>query len=155
MFVTNDHGRHDDAHGGFTNHGDDCEGCEHIMLLAIGRNVTAGVENSDLHYQIDIAPTVGDLLGFSTPEAVGISLFEGSNPLPVELASFSAMVLNNAIKLNWRTETEVNNYGFEIVRTLTLSDSVQGEGVEPELGCAWICARTRKFKFTERLFFSR
>ncbi len=42
----------------------------------------------DLHYQIDIAPTVGDLLGFSTPEAVGISLFDGINPLPVELDSF-------------------------------------------------------------------
>ena len=63
LFITNDHGRHTTN---FTSHGDDCEGCEHIMLLAIGRNVTQGVENSDLHYQIDIAPTVGDLLGFST-----------------------------------------------------------------------------------------
>jgi len=37
--------------------------------------------------------------------------------LPVEISSFSAIVLNNAIKLNWRTETEVNNYGFEIERS--------------------------------------
>ncbi|MCU0344321.1 MAG: T9SS type A sorting domain-containing protein [Ignavibacterium sp.] len=37
-------------------------------------------------------------------------------PLPVELASFSASVVNNNVKLNWRTETEVNNYGFEILR---------------------------------------
>ncbi len=136
MFITNDHGRHDDAHGGFTNHGDDCEGCEHIMLLAIGRNVTAGVENSDLHYQIDIAPTVGDLLGFSTPEAVGVSLFEGSNPLPVELASFSASVLDNSIKLIWRTDTEVNNYGFEIERTSPFPSPYQGEG--GEAGRGWV-----------------
>ncbi len=38
------------------------------------------------------------------------------DPLPVELSSFSAVVLDNGIKLNWRTETEVNNYGFEIER---------------------------------------
>ena len=34
--------------------------------------------------------------------------------LPVELSSFSASVVGNAVKLNWKTETEVNNYGFEI-----------------------------------------
>ena len=114
MFVTNDHGRHtgDD----WKDHGDNCDGCEHIMLLAIGRNVTAGVENSDLHHQIDIAPTIGDLLGFSTPEAVGVSLYQGSNPLPVELTFFSARLLKNGVILNWGTETEVNNYGFEIER---------------------------------------
>jgi hypothetical protein len=36
--------------------------------------------------------------------------------LPVELTSFSAVVFDNRVKLNWRTETEVNNYGFEILR---------------------------------------
>ncbi|MGB5531179.1 MAG: T9SS type A sorting domain-containing protein, partial [Ignavibacteriaceae bacterium] len=114
LFITNDHGRHTTN---FTSHGDDCEGCEHIMLLAIGRNVTQGVENSDLHYQIDIAPTVGDLLGFSTPQAVGISLYQGTNPLPAELSFFSAIILDSGVKLKWRTETEVNNYGFEILRS--------------------------------------
>jgi hypothetical protein len=37
--------------------------------------------------------------------------------LPVELSSFSAIVLDNAVRINWRTETEVNNYGFEILRS--------------------------------------
>jgi len=117
MFVTNDHGRHtgDD----WKNHGDNCDGCEHIMLLAIGRNVTAGVENSDLHHQIDIAPTIGDLLGFSTPEAGGVSLYQGSNPLPVELTFFSARLLENEVILNWGTEIEVNNYGFEVERKVS------------------------------------
>jgi len=86
------------------------------MLLAIGKNVSMGVENSDTHYQIDLAPTIGDLLGFSTPQAVGVSLYQGSNPLPVELSSFSAVILENSVKLNWKTETEVSNYGFEILR---------------------------------------
>ena len=72
LFVTNDHGRHTDS---FKNHGDDCDGCEHIMLLAVGRNIPPGAINSDLHHQIDIAKTVGNLLGFAAPYADGTELF--------------------------------------------------------------------------------
>jgi hypothetical protein len=43
-------------------------------------------------------------------------LYDG--PLPVELSSFSASVAGNAVKLNWKTETEVNNYGFEVERKI-------------------------------------
>jgi len=42
-------------------------------------------------------------------------------PLPVELTSFNAkLVNNNSVKLQWQTATEVNNYGFEIERALLL-----------------------------------
>ena len=37
-------------------------------------------------------------------------------PLPVELSSFTAKNIGNNVNLNWRTETEVNNYGFDIER---------------------------------------
>ncbi len=40
-----------------------------------------------------------------------------SAPLPVELSSFSASIIGSAVKLNWRTETEINNYGFEIQKS--------------------------------------
>ena len=40
-----------------------------------------------------------------------------ANPLPVELSAFSAAIISKGVKLNWRTETEVNNYGFEILRS--------------------------------------
>ncbi len=40
------------------------------------------------------------------------------NPLPVELSSFSASIIGSAVKLSWRTETEVNNFGFDIERTV-------------------------------------
>ncbi len=39
-----------------------------------------------------------------------------NNPLPVELSSFSALIVGSSVKLVWKTETEVNNYGFEILR---------------------------------------
>ena len=47
-----------------------------------------------------------------------------ASPLPVELSSFSAIVLDNGVKLNWRTETEVNNYGFQVQRAMS---NVQGQ----------------------------
>jgi hypothetical protein len=39
-----------------------------------------------------------------------------SEPLPVELTSFTASVTGTTVQLNWRTETEVMNYGFEVER---------------------------------------
>ncbi|MBE0557710.1 MAG: T9SS type A sorting domain-containing protein, partial [Proteobacteria bacterium] len=74
MFVTNDHGRHDDANGGFQNHGDSCEGCRHIILLAVGRSIPPDRVADARRSQIDIAPTVGGLLAFSTPLAQGMNL---------------------------------------------------------------------------------
>jgi len=41
-----------------------------------------------------------------------------SQPLPVELSSFSGKVDKDGVILKWRTETEVNNYGFDIERSI-------------------------------------
>ena len=40
----------------------------------------------------------------------------GITPLPVELDYFTAALDGNVVQLRWRTETEVNNYGFDILR---------------------------------------
>jgi hypothetical protein len=118
LFITNDHGRHTDGvNGGFSGHGDDCDGCEHIMCLALGKHVSPNQVINLPTFQRDIAPTVGTLLGFETPYVSGQNLYGIDPPLPVELLSFSASVTESGIKLNWRTETEVNNYGFDIERT--------------------------------------
>jgi hypothetical protein len=47
--------------------------------------------------------------------------------LPVELSSFSASVVGNSVKLNWKTETEVNNYGFDVERNTPLNPLSRGE----------------------------
>ena len=45
---------------------------------------------------------------------------KGTNAvLPVELSSFSAKSAEEKIKLNWTTKTEINNYGFELERSLS------------------------------------
>jgi|WetSurSiteA1Bulk_404760.scaffolds.fasta_scaffold03842_2 hypothetical protein len=82
MFITNDHGRHDDQHGGFDDHGDGCDGCVHIMLLTLGKGITQNQVVSDTAWHIDIAPTVGELLDFQTPLSHGTSLLEKTTEIP-------------------------------------------------------------------------
>ncbi|MCH7772627.1 MAG: T9SS type A sorting domain-containing protein, partial [Bacteroidetes bacterium] len=41
-----------------------------------------------------------------------------TGPLPVELAFFAGTLNGNNVELRWRTETEVNNYGFYIERAI-------------------------------------
>ena len=49
----------------------------------------------------------------------------GTNPLPVELTSFTAITKGFAVNLSWATATETNNYGFEIERTTTIGHPEQ------------------------------
>ena len=58
------------------------------------------------------------------------TLWVAGSPLPVELSSFSAIILKNGIKLEWRTETEVSNYGFEIERSQTSNVKSQDEWIK-------------------------
>lgn len=71
LFITADHGRHDDAHGGFQNHGDACEGCRHIPFLALGPGIRAGYACTTLHTQQDICKMVAHVLGIAAEQAGG------------------------------------------------------------------------------------
>jgi len=54
---------------------------------------------------------------YNYPENGKAYLYSGpSAPVPVELASFTAETNDGAIRLNWTTATEMNNYGFEVER---------------------------------------
>ncbi len=76
LLITTDHGRHDLEHGGFQHHGCACPGCRRCFLIAIGPDTPAGRTVETRHNLLDLAPTVGTLLGFATPEAQG-------RPLPI------------------------------------------------------------------------
>jgi hypothetical protein len=39
-----------------------------------------------------------------------------TSALPVELSNFTAKIFKSKVDLSWRTETEINNFGFEIER---------------------------------------
>lgn len=113
LFITNDHGRHT---ADFSSHGDDCEGCQHLMLLALGRNIIPGKIVSEKKYQIALAPTLGELLSFTTAGAIGSSLFYASYSPTTEMKYLTYHLINDDVILNWETKIEINNYGFEVER---------------------------------------
>ncbi|WP_114781401.1 sulfatase-like hydrolase/transferase [Botryobacter ruber] len=77
LLVTNDHGRHLNNHlDGFKSHGDDCEGCRHISLFAIGNNVPKNKQVTTTYDQTDISVTVASMLGFEMPYANGEKIKE-------------------------------------------------------------------------------
>ncbi len=55
------------------------------------------------------------------------TLGASSSPLPVELTTFTAEVNETEVVLKWETETEVNNYGFEIEREAPLNPPKGGK----------------------------
>jgi len=63
LFVAADHGRHDDAHGGFQNHGDDCTACRRLPGIALGPDIKTGFVSSEAHRQEDVAATAAWILG--------------------------------------------------------------------------------------------
>ena len=54
----------------------------------------------------------------STVWSLGSWSSETNVPLPVELTTFSADIVNNNVKLKWQTTTELNNLGFDIERAV-------------------------------------
>ncbi len=53
-----------------------------------------------------------------------------SAPLPVQLTDFSGKINKSKVELSWKTETEMNNYGFEIQRQNWDSSAVAEEGTQ-------------------------
>lgn len=72
LLITNDHGRHlDSVNNGFIDHGDSCEGCQHISLLAIGPDFRKGSTVATRHTLVDIPVTVAQLLGVNFEQGEG------------------------------------------------------------------------------------
>ena len=77
LFITNDHGRHTEGHkNGFVNHGDNCEGCRAIYLVALGPDFKTNVTLSNRYEQIDISKTISELLHFNNPVSCGAVMTE-------------------------------------------------------------------------------
>jgi hypothetical protein len=58
---------------------------------------------------------LGNNPGFNS---IGGNQHSTAAPLPVELTSFTAVGKGRGVELAWRTATELNNYGFEIERSV-------------------------------------
>lgn len=65
-----------------------------------------------------------DNTGYAYTDAASIINIPNSvdAPLPVSLSSFNSEVFNRNVKLNWVTESELNNSGFEVEKKSIYSD---------------------------------
>jgi len=72
LYITNDHGRHlDGRKDGFKSHGDGCEGCRHISLLAVGPDFDKNIEVNKRYDQIDLTASIAAMLGLTMPKSKG------------------------------------------------------------------------------------
>ena len=82
----------------------------------------------------------------STPQTHTIDI--NNDPLPVELASFTATTNRNNVSLAWSTSREINNQGFDVERsvvgsnTWTKAGTVTGNGTTTE---------TKTYSFNDRV----
>jgi len=73
LMVTNDHGRHTED---FKTHGDDCDGCRRVQMLAVGPDVRRGLVSSTPRTICDVAPTIAELMGFKADRSTGSAMRE-------------------------------------------------------------------------------
>jgi hypothetical protein len=114
LIVTNDHGRHDgDAWSG---HGCGCDGCRHIMLLVIGPDIEAGKVDTVHRTLIDIAPTVGELMDFSTPLCNGTPIIPVRPPATPALASPGHDTVHQllTVSLRWTPVPRAQRYQVQV-----------------------------------------
>ena len=56
---------------------------------------------------------------------LGTPGYRRGKPLPVELSQFSAKIVKNEVVINWTTESELNNAGFNIYRSTSRTKDFQ------------------------------
>jgi hypothetical protein len=76
------------------------------------------------------------------------TLAEITDNIPVELASFSAVALNDGVKLEWTTASELNNNGFKIERSLNNQAEFVTIGFVEGNGTT---TATNNYSYTDRL----
>ncbi len=68
MLITNDHGRHTDD---FSGHGCSCEGCRHIMFLALGPDIKQNYVSDTYRVLPDFAVTASSILDVNPEYSTG------------------------------------------------------------------------------------
>lgn len=129
-----------------------------LSVESTSENVTvpAGTYNNCIKIKLIITSDSGDTTqsnNYYLAENVGEVVNDGWNTwqgnfrleltnlttVPVELSAFKAFVKEQTVYLNWQTETETNNYGFEIQRSFNSEweaiGFVPGNGSTSESHC--------------------
>lgn len=98
-------------------------GRKDVVLVRGGNTVVRFITKFETFYD-DVFPYMYHchMLTHEDGGMMGQFIVESPFPIPVELISFDASVIDNSVVLKWSTASEHNNYGFEIERKSMLSD---------------------------------
>ncbi|HQF43480.1 MAG TPA: YCF48-related protein, partial [Ignavibacteriaceae bacterium] len=102
--------------------------------------------NIPMYINTGLSPNTTYSYRVSAHNKFGISIGDSADVttiIPVELTSFSAIVSENEVTLNWTTATELNNQGFEIERKF---DSWEKIGYVPGFGTT---TESKSYSFTD------
>lgn len=86
--------------------------------------------NDGLHYNDSInrppnnavGQTIADAIHYASDHIPVFASFTFDNPIPVDINVLSATVIDNDVLINWETASEINNYGFNIERSVISSE---------------------------------
>lgn len=98
------------------------------MWIGVDQSNTSIVEGTTFSDKIGNAlnsycTVSGGRVNLKLPSRSYAVWIQDASPVPVELVSFTASVVENKIYLNWNTSTEVNNYGFFVERSISQEDN--------------------------------
>jgi hypothetical protein len=94
------------------------DGITSSATLVVAQSTTAGGTYATLGQSANDASSVTSSSYNPASGAFFLLGDTGTNLLPVELTSFTAAVRNGKVELTWATATEINNYGFEVERSV-------------------------------------
>ena len=87
-------------------------GYKHDLISNIKTITFSG---SDVNFELNSGGGTSESMGDIIDITFGESAL-GDQSLPVELSCFNAILKNSTVYLNWKTESEVQNLGFDIER---------------------------------------
>ncbi len=102
-----------------------------VLIVKTDGAITAMTNTTPFEQELDMVGTFGTDYTISASFASGFSGFgfaEELVPLPVELTDIVADVANNDIIVKWTTATEIDNEGFEVMRSASLDKDFEKIG---------------------------
>ncbi|RLD55762.1 MAG: hypothetical protein DRJ05_12430 [Bacteroidetes bacterium] len=141
MIVTNDHGRHDDQHGGFQHHGCGCDGCRHIELLAIGPDIKKNYVSVYDRYIPDMAVTAAHIVNVDPLKSTGevmteIFIVNGASSYsekPVLLESVAPNPFRSSVKIRYSLSESssvnltIRDFSGKLIRELVDKKQLAGQ----------------------------
>jgi photosystem II stability/assembly factor-like uncharacterized protein len=91
-----------------------CYSCGSSWRSKNGGQTWTQIPIGSTNYQFAIVDSMNQFAA----QGNGFYKLESQFFIPVELASFSAQLIDNDVMLNWTTATELNNQGFEIEQSM-------------------------------------